>query len=824
MLVSLKWLRDYVDLPDDLDVEAFAQQLTMASAEVEGIDRVGGDWDRQLVTVGEVLKVEPHPDADRLRLATVNYGGAEPQRVVCGAPNLAPGQRIAFGREGAELTNPQNGKRQKLKASKIRGVESAGMVLSEAELGISESHEGIIELPSDAPIGAPLVDYLGDVVLDVHIWPNRADMMSMLGIAREVAAILGSEVREPDLDYPEGDEPAADAIAIEVADPALCARYVGTVIEGITVGQSPAWLQERLIAAGQRPINNVVDITNFVMFELGQPLHAFDLETLQNTVIVRTARDGETLRTLDGIDRELTGETLLITDESGPIALAGVLGGEATEVSEATTSILLEAARFDPVSIRRTSTRLALRSEASSRFERGLSPELGERAARRATKLFVEVCGGTARSGVVDTYPAPHVSPEVEIMRARLDTLIGFHVPSDEVEQIFGTLGFEVLATDAPAGGRSEDAPSPEGAFRVRAPWWRTDVSIADDLAEEVVRLAGYDRLPGTTIRGRTPEWEPTPLRSFRDRVRDAMVDAGWQEVITYSLTTDEVLLRVMPAEDLAIIRPLRLENTLSSDREVMRPTLRHSLLEVVDRNIRGGASEIAVFEAARVYLPRDGERQPEERDYVVGALSGFELDRWGRATDRALDFYDAKGALDEALAALDLELTYKADSEFAMMPGRVARLSVDGEAVGVLGEMHPEPLARFEIEQPVALFELDLAKLLEHVSERKLVASVPRFPAVEQDVAVIIDDEVPAGAVRAAFEGSPLVASTSPFDVYRGEQLPEGKKSVAIAVRYQAPNRTLTQEDADREQAKILKRLERQLGAELRGGSSTPS
>lgn len=808
MLVSLKWLRDYVDLPADLDVEAFAQQLTMASAEVDGIERIGGDWNRELVVVGEVLKVEPHPDADRLRLATVNYGGAEPQRVVCGAPNLAAGQRIAFGREGAELTNPSNGKRLKLKANKIRGVESAGMVLSEAELGLSESHEGIIELPEDVPIGTPLAEYLGDVLFDVHIWPNRADMMSMLGIAREVAAILGTEVREPDLSYPEGDELAADAIEIEIADSALSARYVGTIIDGITVAPSPSWLQERLVAAGQRPINNVVDITNFVMFELGQPLHAFDLDTVQDTVIVRTAREGETLRTLDGVDRELTTDTLLITDESGPIALAGVIGGEATEVSEATTSVLLEAARFDPVSIRRTSTRLVLRSEASSRFERGLSPELAERAARRATKLFVEIAGGTARRGVVDTYPAPHVAPEVAVTRDRLDTLIGFHVPTSEVTQILTTLGFEVL---------EDDGESAEGQFRVRAPWWRIDIGIPDDLVEEVVRLAGYDRLPATTIRGRMPVWEPTTLRTFRDRLRDAMVDAGWQEVITYSLTTDEVLARVVPAEDLAIIRPLRLENTLSSDREVMRPTLRHSLLEVVDRNIRGGASEIAVFEAASVYLPRDGEPQPEERDYVVGALSGFEVDRWGRLTDRALDFYDAKGALDDAMAAFDLELNYEAGEEFGMMPGRVAQLSINGELVGVLGEMHPEVLSQFEIGQPVALFELDLSKVLERVPAQKLIASIPRFPAVEQDVAVVLDVDVPAGAIRAAFEGSPLVASANPFDIYRGEQLPEGKKSVALSVRYQAPNRTLTQEDADREQGKILKRLSKQFGAELR-------
>jgi phenylalanyl-tRNA synthetase beta chain len=814
VLVSLKWLRDYVDLPADVDVQEFADQLTMASAEVDGIAQIGHGWDRALVVVGEVLSVDLHPDADRLRLATVNYGGANPQQVVCGAPNLAVGQRIAFGREGAELRNMQSGKLQKLKANKIRGVESAGMVLSEAELGISESHERIIELPTDAPIGMPLVDYLGDVVLDVHIWPNRADMMSMVGVAREVAAIIGSKVREPDVRYSALGGPVADAVSVEIEDAALCARYVATVIQGVQIAPSPAWLQERLVAAGQRPINNVVDITNFVMFELGQPLHSFDLDKVEGTVVVRTAREGEILRTLDGIDRELETDTLLITDDRGPIGLAGVMGGENSEVSEGTTQILLEAARFDPVSIRRTSTKLGLRSEASSRFERRLSPELAMEASRRATKLFVEVCGGTALSGTVDAYPGTHELAEVAITRERLDRLLGFHVPTVEVEQILGTLGFDMLESDG---------ESSTGSFRVRTPWWRTDIAIADDLAEEVVRLAGYDRLPESTILGRTPVWEPSPHRTFRDAMRDALADAGWQEVITYSLTTDEVLERVMPVEYLTTIRPLRLENTLSSDREVMRPTLRHALIEVVDRNIRAGAPEVAVFEAAVVFLPRDGEPLPEERSLVTGAMSGVDLDRWGRPTDRQLDFFDAKGALDLALNALDLDMTYEADSEYGMMPGQVARLKVGDESVGMLAEVHPDTLAQFGIEQPVTLFELDLEKLLSHVPSRKELTSIARFPAVEQDVAVVVAEDVTAGVLQTVFEGSPLVVSAVPFDVYRGEQLGAGKKSVALSVRYQAPNRTLTQEDADREQGKVLKRLQKELGAELRG-SSTPS
>ncbi|MDA0269929.1 MAG: phenylalanine--tRNA ligase subunit beta [Chloroflexi bacterium] len=810
MLVSLKWLREYVDLPADLDVDDLAHRLTMASAEIEGVHRVGAQWDRDLIRVGAALSVEPHPNADRLRLVTVDFGGAEPQRVVCGAPNVAAGQKIAFAQEGARVLDGHSGKEAVLKRAAIRGVESAGMVLSEKELGLSDAHEGIIVLPADAPVGTPLVDYLGDVILDVHVWPNRADMMSMVGVAREVGAILSVPMRMPAPPEPAGGAPVAEAVSVRIDDPDLCWRYVAMVIEGVQVGSSPRWLQERLRAAGQRPISNVVDITNYVMLELGQPLHAFDLDAVRGEVGVRLAREGEQLRTLDGVDRVLATDTLLITDESGPIALAGVMGGETTEVREHTTRILLEAARFDPTSIRRTSTRLALRSEASSRFERGLSPELAMVAARRAAQLFVEFCGGTARAGAVDVYPVAVERPSLSITRARLDTVIGVHVPTPEVTGILETLGFEVLETD---GGRVG------GTFAVRAPWWRTDIAIADDIAEEVVRLAGYDRLPAAAIAGGIPAWEPAPVRDMRDRLTDALVEAGLQEVITYSLTTDEVLGRVIAAADLAIIRPLRLRNTLSSDRQVMRPTLRHSILETIARGIRSGTPRIAIFEAGRAYIPRreDGQVLPEEREVVCGAVTGFDLDRWGRATDRRLDFFDAKGMIESGLAALRLHATYVAHEEFGLMRGRTARLEVGGEPVGVLAEVHPDTLAQFEIEQPVLLFELDVAKLAARQPERAGAQSVSRFPAMEQDLAVVVDAGVTASAIQAVLEGSPLVASARVFDVFTGGRLPEGKKSIAFSIRYQVPNRTLTGEDASREQAKLVKRLEREFGAEQR-------
>ena len=733
MLVSLKWLRDYVDLPDNLDVEAFAERLTMASAEVEGIERVGG-WDRELVTVAEVLTVEPHPNADRLQASRPSSTApGEPRTVVCGAPNVAAGQRVAFAREGAQLVDPRSGEVLTLKAARIRGVESSGMVLSERELGLSEEHEGILELPADAPVGAPLADYLGDVVLDLHTWPNRADMMNMAGVAREVAAITGAALRLPDSEHAESDADVTEAAAVAIDDPDLCARYIATVIESVRVGPSPRWMQERLRAAGQRPINNVVDVTNYVMLELGNPLHAFDADRLQGAIVVRLASEGERLRTLDGEHRELSDDTLLITDDSGPIALAGVMGGLDSEVSERTTRVLLEAAQFDPASIRRTSTRLRLRSEASSRFERGLSPELAAHASRRATQLLVEVCGGTARRGAVDVYPRPQRQTRVVLERARLDTVLGFRVPDAEVESALGALGFAV----APEGGDEGRAER----FIVGAPWWRTDIAIADDLAEEVVRIAGYDRLPATTVRGRVPSYELAPLPALRDRVRRTLAAAGLQEVISYSLTSRETLARVQPAALLEANAPLQLRNTLSSEHQVLRTSLRHSLLEAVDRNLRAGADEIAIFEAGRIYVPRRGADGPlpDEREIVTGALCGVERDRWGSPLDRALDFFDAKGVIEELGERLAIAFEYAPHEEHGLLAGRCARISIGAAPVGTLGEVHPDTLEAFGVSRPVALFELDLgvaARCLARAPRRGM--PVPRFPAVEQDLALV--------------------------------------------------------------------------------------
>lgn len=811
MLVSLKWLTEYVDVP--MDVEAFARRLTMASAEVEGLHRIGGDWDAERVRVGRIVGIEAHPNADRLRLATVDDGHSEPARVVCGAPNLREGQRVAFAREGARLRDGRTGEPATLTRATVRGVESAGMVLSERELGLSDEHEGILELPEDAPVGEPLVDYLGDVVFDVHIWPNRADLMSMVGIAREVAAIEGTAIRLPPGEHDEDGEPSASAVSIAIADPELCARYIGVVIESVRVGPSPRWMQERLLAAGMRPISNVVDVTNYVLLELGQPLHAFDFDRLVERargaaprIEVRAARPGEQLRTLDGEDRELAEGMLVIADDAGPVALAGVMGGADTEVTESTTRLLLEAARFQPSSIRTTSMRLALRSESSARFERGLSPELAAPAARRATRLLAEHASGRARPDAVDVYPSPLQRSPIEVTHHRLATVTGLAINDDEVERWLTALGFEVSRT---AGG-----------FVIRPPWWRTDVAIADDVAEEVVRLAGYDRLPATTIRGRVPPHEPQPQVELRERLRDALATAGLREVISYSLTTEEALARVLPAGALRRTPPIRLANTLSAERELMRPTLRHALLETVARNLRAGLAEVAIFEAARVYIARESISEgplPDEREQVAGALAGAHVNRWGVPTGRALDFFDAKGVLEAALSDLGVAGAYEPSEDPALLAGRTARLTVNGAEIGVLGELHPRVRAAFEIEQPVLMFELDLGRLLPHVPGRRIARPISRFPAVEQDLAVVAPIPVPAEALRAAIARSPLVTEARIFDIYTGEQVPPGMRSLAFAIRYQAADRTLTGEDAQREQESIVRMLAEEFDARQR-------
>jgi phenylalanyl-tRNA synthetase beta chain len=819
--VSLKWLADYVDIT--LPPEELAHRLTMAGLEVETIERVGGDWDEQLITVGRVVAVDAHPNADRLRLATVDFGGDGPMTVVCGAPNVAAGQKVAFARAGARLIDGRTGKATVLKPASIRGVESSGMVCSEKELGLSGEHEGILVLPDDAPIGAPLVRYLGDVILDLDLTPNRPDWLSMVGVAREVAALTGGTAREPEHTYEEADEPASAKASVEIADPDLCFRYVAAVIEGVRVGPSPRWLQERLIAGGMRPINNVVDITNYVMLELGQPLHAFDFAKLRDgKIIVRRPREGETLVTLDGVERPLATDMLAIADAEVPVALAGVMGGFDSEVREDTSTILLESATFHPTNIRRTATRLKSRTEASTRFEKGLSPELAMVAARRATKLLVELAGGRALHGLLDAYPRPVPGVRIDLSRRRLQQVLGIDLPTSTVRGALTSLGFACRWL-------------PPERYQVRVPYWRTDVHIPDDVAEEVARIVGYDQIPTKGLGGDVPAALPQPRRELRERLRDALVAAGMQEVITYSLTTLEALGQVVPPEELATYPPLRVANPVSAEHEYLRPVLRASLLKALAANVRQREGELALFEAARVYVPgpegsrpetssrgpargTEPEGLPQEREHVVGVVTGQREDRWGRASDEPVDFYDAKGYVEAALRSLGVELTFQEATDYGLVPGGTADLLADGRKVGTLGQVHPSVAAAFDIAQDVYLFELVVDELLPSVGDVRRYQPLSRFPPVVEDVALLVDRQLPAEGVRAVIEEHDLVYRAELFDVYEGGRMPSGKKSLAFSLTYQSPDHTLTDEEVAQARRAIVERLRQELGAELRG------
>ncbi len=798
MKVPISWLREYVDI--NLPAKELAHRLTMTGVEVGGVEVIG-DWND--IFVGLVTKVEPHPNADRLLLATVDLVG-ETHTVVCGAPNVAPGQKIAFAKEGAVLFNAHTGKVQPLKAARIRDVLSAGMVCSELELGLGEDHEGILVLDEDTPLGVPLADYMGDVVLELEPTPNRPDCFSVLGIAHEVAAITGTTVTEPRADYSEDGVSIEEAIRVEIADPDLCARYTASLIKGVKVGPSPRWLQERLIKAGQRPINNVVDITNYVMLEYGQPLHAFDYQQLSDrTIIIRQAKHGEIVTTLDEVERKLNPSILTIANSKDAIALAGVMGGASSEITESTTDILLESANFSAPNTRRTSTVLKLRTEASTRFEKGLRPELAYLGLRRATQLIVEIAEGKAAKGIVDMYPGRKESAPMEITFERVKKVLGLELSLGEIKKTFTSLGFEI-------GGETKDG------LLVIVPYWRSDVTIEDDLVEEVARTIGYDRIPTAPMSSSIPEHRPQPLRELREQIRDILAAAGMQETISYSLTSLEALEKVNATKNSHM--PLRMANPMSNELEYLRTTLKSSILMTLAYNLRHKEESVRIFEVGRLYLPRE-EGLPEEREIAIGVFAGQRFPTSWTTRQVDMDFYDAKGMVEAMLGHLGAKPSFEPANDPALHPGKSANIMCGKLSVGVIGEVHPKVLERFDIEEtPVALFEIDIEALSSLASGvvRKF-NDFSRFPASTRDIALIVDGRTSSEDIKRIIERPGLVTQAVLFDVYIGKGIPEGKKSMAYSVQFQSPSATLTAQQVNKALQNIIGRLQKEVGAQLR-------
>lgn len=803
MKLPLSWLRDYVDV--DLPPAEFASRVTDAIAEVEGWEVIGEQWDPDLIRVADVLGVEPHPNADRLRLATVDAGEG-PRTVVCGAPNVAAGQKVAFATEGAMLVDGHTGKLARLKLRAIRGVDSAGMVLSEKELGLSDEHEGILVLPEDSPAGAPLVDAIGDVVFDVSTWANRADLLGILGFAREVAAVTGRPLREPDRSYSGSGRQASEFASVTIEAPDLCRRFTASIIEGIKVGTSPPWMQQRLTRAGMRPINNVVDVTNYVMLETGQPLHAFDYDLVGGAEIrPRRARPGERLTTLDGVERDLDPDMLMICDGDGPVAVAGIMGGGNSEVSEATSTVLLEVANFHPGSIRRTSTQLKLRSEASLRFEKGIGPDLAPYAQARALHLLQQVAGGHPAAGLVDVFPTPLPSPRITLPAARIEQVLGIPIERAEVRRILVALGFDVHENG--------------DAFEVTPPFWRSDVALPDDLVEELIRVHGYERLPTTVLRGALPEAPPRPLEVVRERVRSLAAGLGFQEVVSYTLTSAEALGRVVASDDEDRSQPLAATNPVASQHTYLRTSLRGSLLTTYAANRHHEDAAMRLFEIGVEYLPTEGDL-PHERPVLCAVIGGQRLERWLRPGPERLDFFDAKGAVEALFDGLGLAVAFAPEERYALLSGHTATVSAGDEAVGVVAQVHPDVAATFDIEEPVFLIELWFEPLTRAMPERPDYAPPSRYPEARRDLALLVPSATPASAllqVIRSHRSRGVRISADVFDEYRGEGVPAGRKSLALAVRFRADDRTLSERDVVRIEQGLLRRLEQDLGATLR-------
>ena len=799
MKVPLSWLKQYVDV--DLPAQDLAHRLTMAGIEVGEVEVIGG-WSE--VFVGQVTGVRPHPNADRLRLCVVSTGSEELE-VVCGAPNVAAGQNICFAKVGANIYNTHTERHEVLEAAKIRGVESRGMICSAVELGLGDDHSGIIELPEDAPVGALLVDYLGDTVLDLELTPNRLDCLSVLGVAHEVAALTGKTVKEPETNYKEAGAPITEQIYISVESPELCRRYTASLLQGVKIGPSPQWLQDRLTRAGLRPINNVVDVTNFVMLEYNQPLHSFDYDLIKDaTVIVRRARPDEMLTTLDGVERKLTVENLVIADANYAIGLGGVIGGANSEISVNTVNVLLESATFDGANNRETAQTLELRTEATLRFEKGLRPELAPIALRRATGLIQEVAGGTVAPGIVDVLSDEGAdAPVVSLTGEKIRRMLGMEVDPKRVQETLDALGF----TWESAG---------ESELKVTVPYWRNDVNIEEDLVEEVVRTIGYDLVPTTMLSSPIPFQQPVPVMGLRDQIKDLLASEGFQEVINYPLVTLQQLKQVEQLDPANL--PMRVTNPMSADREYLRTTLRASLLATLAANQGHGAGPFRLFEAGRVFWPREGDL-PDERETVAGVLAGLRHEPSWLEDDSLLDFYDAKGVVELVLNRLGVSAIYEPSDDLSFHPGRCAVIKVADAVIGVVGEVHPVVMDRLGLESPqVAAFELYLGPILAALpAGQQQFEPLPRYPSATRDLALVMPTDVDAGQVTRLILRHRGVDRADLFDIYAGENIAEGTKSLAFHVYFQARDRTLTNEEVNRSLDGLLRTLERELKVTLR-------
>ncbi|WP_199615594.1 phenylalanine--tRNA ligase subunit beta [Paenibacillus alkalitolerans] len=814
MNVSYRWLSEYVDV-NNVSAKELAELLTRGGIEVDGVESRNKGVEK--VVVGHVVSREKHPDADKLSVCKVDVGTGEMLQIVCGAKNVDEGQKVPVALVGANLPGDLH-----IKRAKLRGVESQGMICSAKELGLNdkllpkEIQEGILVLPADTEIGADALKVLGidDEVLELDLTPNRSDCLSMIGVAYEVGALVGSPVKPPDVTAGQAvsDKPVSDYVRVAIHAPDHCRYFGARLIENATIGPSPLWIQNRLMAAGIRPINNVVDITNFVMLEYGQPLHAYDADTLAGggkTIEVRLAREGERLTTLDGSDRELQPHMLLITDGEKPVGIAGVMGGANSEVSPSTTRILLEAAHFSGGAVRRTSRELGLRSEASLRFEKEVNPEGVIPALERATALICRYAGGLAAEGRAEAEARKAEPQRIALSLDRINDYLGTQLTTLEVKTIFARLGFGVESSGA--------------SFEVHVPLRRGDITRDVDLIEEIARLYGYDNIPTTLVRGETTPGSLTRPQRIAREIRTVLTQSGLHEAVTYSLThTDRV--NQLPGL-FGSSGTVRLSMPMSEERAVLRTCLLPNLAESAVHNRNRNVDDVALFEIGSVFLTDEDNLTtlPEERKTVSAIMTGSISEAHWIGKSRAADFYDLKGILEKLTSRLGIgEVEYVPAAPAGFHPGRTAELYATRDhariKLGRIGQLHPELQAQWELGDTYA-FELDFAALVEAAGDAGVYVPLPKYPAASRDIAVVVGTDVPAGAlietIRSA--SSDYLESVRVFDVYTGERLGAGKKSVALALVYRHAERTMTDEEVAEVHGRVTDALTERHGAELR-------
>ena len=867
MKLPISWLKDFIDL-DGLSVEDIARKLTLAGLEVDGIQYVGlpmpvygeGEkhefktsgiaWDRDKIVVAEIYEVKPHPNADRLTLLDL-FDGQQQQVVLTGAPNIfhlkgtgkfAKPIKVAYAKEGSTLYDGHADGLvlTTLKRAKIRGVDSYSMVCSEKELGITEEHEGIILLDDDAPVGMPLADYIGDAVLDISILPNMARNANVIGVARELAALTARELKKPTIKFKTDGESIEDLVSIEITNPELNSRFVLGLIRNVEIKPSPYQIQRRLKLAGMRPINNIVDATNYAMLELGEPLHAFDYNVLKERagkknvkIITRPAKDGEKLVTLDNVERILSSLNVLVCDEQGPLSLAGVMGGLESEVydsskeildakgieikdgeipqgkvsirGKSTTNVLLEGAAWNFINIRRTAKQHSLPSEASFRFSRGVHPALAEIGVKRGLQLLSQWSNGNVAPGLVDEYPLKPRDPTVTITPKDVKRLLGIDLTAKQIVALLERLEFKCTVE--------------KNEVKAKVPPHRMDIGTGvvglADVLEEVARVYGYDRIPSTTMADRLPPQVGNPIHEWEERLRDLLVTLGFDEVVTYRLTSVEREARLGITGDY-----VHIANPIAPERSVLRRSLAASVLDAMEHNIRLSES-LAFFEIGPIFEPVKNDLPNEPRKLAIAMTGLREATAWDAKDSTVWDFYDMKGRIELLLSGLRYtNISYSAtDSVKYLHPGKAAEIKINDQIVGVFGELHPRVKEKYELgDSPVLVAEFDL-EALRALNPTYGLTPVPEFPPVLEDIAVIVDESVSASRLEALIRqtGGKSVTNVRLFDVYRGDQIGAGKKSLAYSLTYQAQDKTMTDAEAAAIRNKIVKRLEQEVGAKLR-------